>query len=999
MSRNILPSAIEYLASAKSVRVAHLVELELPNSTKDSPVYDYLTDYNTEVSWDNKVFSPDRVTAVGDVKQGKGLTNYKLKIDIAGEYDNELTRALNNNGQTSFTNKRIKVSRAYLDENGDIIPFDKNTNGPMEYFFGVITDVKVNDGITKGEATVSWQCSGKFQDFEMVNGRITDDVSHRGLITNPDGTQTPSDGAKKEAYKTDTGFQHANQTINLISKYTTTEKRYRMKSSWGGLKSKLVEYEEQVEKELKLGVDLSAQYLPYIRGVRRVPGIPVFMDNDATNPANIYVVYAFAEGPATLLNIYVDGESAICLDPSQQDTNMCLGSQMNGDTLSRYVRSSGGYGSLHESYSPKYSAFPLGSRYKYESNNSEDYPALAAAAGAEIPTTDDGTNEEGLKTAKRLTITNSTGVKCFTYYPGSSDQAADPDLVAIAARRGFFRQVSENIGSEYWDANSKLLDTSYIVLKMTVNEEEQEIPEIEAVLEAHPRDLHGEPLVSLNPADHLLQYITSTSYGGDTDLNELDLTSFDYVRNYYNTELTSYENGWVDFWRYLGWQDKDTHTKRLLECNTFVKTDQTVTKNIEALLKQMDATLNQLGGKYHLSIEDDSAPIADITTDELTGPIRIEDVSNKSKWNSINANIIDPAFSWSANKIVFFDSDYLEQDKQVTKKGNVTFQNITNYYVARNWAKRQLDRSRFSRKITIETYYKYIYLYPNANVTFTYPRMGWDKKKFRVNTVTMKANGLVGLVLEETDPIIYSDISDTQAPTVPGSSSKLPKPTGLQIVAPDSSNYTFPESENVYGYLVWDVYSGENLLRYEVQDWSVPDSPDITIAVPYNRTIDPVTGSTKIYHPITDVVAGRSYTFKVRIVDRLGNVSRYAIASKTFTALDKPATYSTVTGFTSPTLSEDGKYTGGTVDFTWDLHPSTEVTAYQIKFLDRDTLSELGVVTIQATEQSACNYSFTIGENMALYADKNAGSVGAYRDYLVQIRANASNGSSDWVYL
>jgi hypothetical protein len=277
--------------------------------------------------------------------------------------------------------------------------------------------------------------------------------------------------------------------------------------------------------------------------------------------------------------------------------------------------------------------------------------------------------------------------------------------------------------------------------------------------------------------------------------------------------------------------------------------------------------------------------------------------------------------------------------------------------------------------------------------------MGWDKKKFRVNTVTMKSNGLVGLVLEETDPVIYSDISDQQAPTVPGTSSKLPKPTGLQIVPPDSTNYPFPSTENVYGYLVWDTYAGDNLLRYEVQDWRYPESPDITVAVPYNRTIDPLTGSTKIYHPITDIVAGSPYTFKVRIVDRLGNVSKYAIINKTFSALEKPATYSAVTGFKSPTLTDTGTYIGGTVEFEWDLHPSPEVTAYQIKFLDKDTLQELGIVTIQSTEQSSCKYSFTIDENMSMYADKNAGSVGAYRDYLVQIRANATNGSSDWVYL
>lgn len=993
MSRNIRADAIQYLATAKSIRIAHLVELELPNSTKDSPAFDYLTDYSTEVTWAGKVYAPDRVTSVGDVRQGKGLTNYKLKIDIAGEYDEELQRAINDNGQTSYTNKGIRVYRAYLAEDGSIIPFDINTNGPMEYFFGLITDVNVNDGIISGEATVTWQCSGKFQDFEMINGRITDDVSHRGLVTDDFGNSIPSDGAKKEAYKTDTGFQHANQTISLISKYTTTEKRYKMKSSFFGLKSKLKEYEVEVEKELELGVDLAAQYLPYVRGVRRVPGIPIFIDNLKSNPAKLYVVYALCEGPATLLNLFVDGESSICLDSSQEDTDMCLGSQKNGDTLSKYTRASGGYSFLHDSYSPKPINLNL-SEFEYGLDIPERREVLPIYA------VDDSVGaSDGLYNFTSFTITNSTGVKQFLYHPGTADQTADSTLVNIASTGGFFRQSEEGIGPEYWDANSKLLDTAYIVLVMNVTEENQEIPEIEAVVECHPRNASDTELVSLNPADHLLEYLTSTSYGGDTELNDLDLGSFDYVRNYYDTQLTSYDPSWANYWRYLGWKDPSTHTPKLLECNTLVKTEETVTKNIEGLLNQMDATLNQLGGKYHLSIEDDSPPIADISLDEVKGAVRIEDATNKSKWNSINANIIDPAFNWSANKIVFFDSGYLDQDKKVTKKGNVTFQHITNYYVARNWAKRQLDKSRFSRKVSFTTYYKYIYLYPNANVTFSYPRMGWDQKKFRVASVNMKSNGLVDLVLEETSSVIYDDINDSQVVIPPASSGNLPRPTGLQVVAPDSTNYNFPDTENIYGFLVWDPYEGDNLLRYEVQDWNRPDAPDLTIGVPYNRTIVSVGGETKVYHPITDIQAGQEYTFKVRVVDRYGSYSKYAIINKTFAVGEKPAVYSDVTGFTSSSIDANGNYTGGVVEFSWDLHPSPEITAYQIKFLEKDTLAEIGIATIQATDQQSCVYTFDIQENMSMYADNNAGAVGAYRDYLVQIRGNATNGSSNWVYL
>lgn len=988
MSRNLLPSAIEYLAQATSVRIAHLVILELPNSTKEVPVYDYLTDYATEVTANGKVFAPDRVTKVGDVRQGTGLTNYKLDIDIAGEYQDELDRALNENKDTSFVGKSMRVLRAYLDDNGDVIPFDKDTNGPMEYFFGNVSSIGIADAVVSGSSKVTWQCAGRFEDFEMVNGRVTDDASHRGLESLAGTSElVPGTGAKKEAYKTDTGFQHANQTINLISKYTTTEIRYKMKSSFFGLKSKLKEYEVEVEKELELGVDLSATYLPFIRGVRRVPGIPVFLDNLKNSPSTLIVVYAICEGPATLLNMYIDGESTICLDENQEDTDMCLGSQHNGDTLSKYLRSDGGYSNLNSSYSPR----PIDSVYREDGDQPIRFPTNAI-----IPTNNVNTATEGINDVSTFTITNSGGVKRFTFYPGSSDQQADPRLKSLAASNSFFAQNLAGAGPEYWDDNSRLLDTAYLVMEMTVTEEEQSIPELELVMESHPIVGDVEQW-SLNPADHLEDYLRSSSFGGGLDETEINRDSFDYVKGVYNAVLTSYEKEWANFWRYLGWKDQETHVPRLLECNTLVSTDETVTKNIEAMLNQMDATINQLGGKYHLSIEDGSDPIADISIDEVIGPVNVKDTSGDGKWNAISANLIDPAFSWSANKLVFFDSVYLEQDKGVQKKGNVTFANITNYYVGRNWAKRRLDRSRYSREITIQTYYKYTYLYPNANVTFTYPRFNWDKKKLRVKSTTLKANGLISLTLVDTDDSIYEDISDSPVEVPPTGSGGIPRPQNLRYVDASNNNYNFAENENVYGYLIWTPYDADTTLRYEVENWERPDEYSHNFSVPANRLVEHnTTGEWVVYYPITDITVGETYLFKVRTLDRLGNYSKYALLEKEITSSNLPSSYSPVSGFTAINLDSNDEYVGTDVTFEWDEHPSAEVTDYIVSIVSHTNQdNEYGSISVPATEQTV---TFTISNNMSMYANTE-GTVGAYREFSARIKAVAPNASSDWAYL
>ena len=68
MSRNILPSALEYLKTNDNVKVAHLIRLELPESTPDTPVYAYLTDAGKNVYSGGKTYLAGRVLSVSSVE-------------------------------------------------------------------------------------------------------------------------------------------------------------------------------------------------------------------------------------------------------------------------------------------------------------------------------------------------------------------------------------------------------------------------------------------------------------------------------------------------------------------------------------------------------------------------------------------------------------------------------------------------------------------------------------------------------------------------------------------------------------------------------------------------------------------------------------------------------------------------------------------------------------------------------------------------------------------
>jgi hypothetical protein len=1027
MSRNLLTSAIDYLATASTVKIAHLVRLELTTSTEESKVYIYLTDYTSDVTWDGKVYQAGRVSRVGDVRQTTGITNYKLSITVAGEFKEELDRALVENTNESYVGREIQVLRAFLDDTDSIIPFDKDTNGPMQYFIGDITNVNVSEGVVSGNSTVTWECAGKFSDFEKVNGRITDDKSHRGLETdtnqfledgvtpNPNyGKEVPGDGARVPAHQTDTGFQHAARSVDLVSKYTTKETRYKLKKSWFGLKTSLKEYQVDVERTVELGIDLSAKYLPKVYGVRKVPGIPVFVDTLKNNPSVVYVVYAFCEGPIdAFLNFYLDGQSLICSSAEESNSELCLGNQANGDTVSAFMSNSA---------QPDINAIEEARYRSYYSQYREDYVPLLPPP---TPTFEDriggtrhaknGTSE----TVYKFSITGSTGVKQITAFHGYPDQNAAQELVSIAAAGNFAGQAEWAVrtgrpASEYWDNNTRLLNTAYIVYKFSITEEETTLPEIDAVVSGSLVSTYDEfgnetpNQYTLNPVWQLLDYMTDPICGGGLPKNVIDFKSFKQVADIMDSITESYENNFLTYWRYLGWKLRPSDPasealRTFMQTNVVLETSNTVTSNIESLLNQFDGTINILGGKYHLSVETDDAPVADIDISEVIGSITTKDQTSKDKWNSIQANIVDPAKGWSSTQINFFNSEYLSQDKGVQNKGNVSFPYITNYYTAREWAQRQLNKSRYSRKITLTTYYKYCYLFPNSNVTLRYPRFWGDTaKKFRVSEITLKSDGKVSLFLEDYDSDVFSY---TKSQDESGENNHNPSPsplppTNLEYIKLPNPSYPYAVNEDdTYGLLVWDPSPSPSIIRYDVRDWK-EESGDYT--VPISTIILKDGTDVKHYIPIKGLEVGNSYRFKVRALDSSGKYSKYAVLYYTAGSSDVPVGLAPVGSFWSDNVSSDGMFSGSQVTVKWTSSPSPRTSTYEIQVLAEDSTTVLRSVLLDTTYSS---YTYGLVDNMQDY-NTNTGKVGAYRKFTFRIRATNgySEGDpnftySEWVYI
>lgn len=951
--RNLSTAGMNFLRGNSSITIFHLVMLETAASTEADPKYHYITDAPMSITFDGKQYAANKLTKVGSLTMGTGLQTHKLNIEVAGEYQEELNRALVGPADNeSYLNKEIVVNRVYLDDTGAIVSV--SDTDALHYFKGLITNININEAVKEGASTVTWSCANHFEDFNAVNGRLTDDYVHRGLVS-INNVLTPSVAAKRTAYQSDKGFTHANTAVDVLAKYTTKEKRYKTKSSWGGFKTKTREYEVDVVNELDLKFDLAAKYLPVIYGVRKVSGIPVFIDVDNSTGNTVYVVYAVCEGEIDgFLDVYIEGSPAICSDASHGDEIICIGNQQAGNTLG--VADNSGVG-----------------------------PNDPVAHGRTL-----------------IVDTDHTKAK-FTFYNGKSNQDVDPILRNLSLNERFILQKTGD--TDYWSADHKLLDTAYVVMEYVLNEDATTVPEIEFIVQGKKVDVYStvnssSKKYTLNPVWHILDYMGSDLYGGGLDSLEFNLQSFIDTATYLDTIDTSYEMNWLKYSRYLGWPDMNIDRRQKVQCNTLLPGNEAVLNNIKSVLEQFDGTLNLIDGRYSLTMKRVTPDIAHIDISDIIGRISTKEQNNKSTWNTIQANIQDPALAWSSNKITFFNNVYKQEDRGTEKKGNVSYKHITNYYTARARAETALNQSRYSREFSFKVWHAFSHLTPNDVITLTYDRFNFSYKKLMVKKVVANSDGTFDITAEDYDPSIYDttdqgDNGANEGAIVPG----VPKVGNIYV------NPYVGDEIGVNAVLNWDAVNTPSISHYEVKY----DAERFTVL--HGVVKDIQDRGVVPYLDLYNLKPGRSYTFEIRTVLLDGRSSAWTSFIYVATAVD--TNLPPITGFEVINVEPGSLDTffGGSVLLSWDHLEDDNVDRYYIEIIDgsQDGQPDIGRTVYGSVYVSKSNdpttekstYEYTLLNNMADYATNNNDAAGVYRDLGFRIRAtNHMEGVSVyWSYI
>lgn len=389
---------------------------------------------------------------------------------------------------TNYINRQVFIYKVHINPETRAI-----IGEPYLHFKGITNGVAIEEKLDSSKIT--WTLSSHWGDFIRVQGRMTDDATHRALQI--DGSPDLNSVIKSD-YATDLGFMHSNTAINHLATYIDTEIEYKqvdINGGWPGGK-RLREIEIEVPRQTDLQFNLQAKMLPVVYGVRKVDSFPIFVDTHKDRSSEVYKIDAICEGKiAGILDIFIEDNPTICLDLPDFDSRNSQGAQYDADTVEIQCNGRADRGDTLSHYSNVNSSSTFSYNWSFLANI--DWEALAAAnpqydystvLAIDWDTLATGTTNAETGDATGLLHKGSHSITSplradFTFYQGLEDQQADNTLTNLASNNNFKIQNSYYEGNApYWSPNHRLLDTAYVMGKYTIAAGETSIPSLKYVV-------------------------------------------------------------------------------------------------------------------------------------------------------------------------------------------------------------------------------------------------------------------------------------------------------------------------------------------------------------------------------------------------------------------------------------------------------------------------------------------------------------------------------------
>tara|TARA_B100001027_G_scaffold102043_1_gene70125 strand:- start:334 stop:5904 length:5571 start_codon:yes stop_codon:yes gene_type:complete len=242
---------------------------------------------------------------------------------------------------------------------------------------------------------------------------------------------------------------------------------------------------------------------------------------------------------------------------------------------------------------------------------------------------------------------------------------------------------------------------------------------------------------------------------------------------------------------------------RRLQCDGVLDTNETVLDNARDLLSNMRGFLNYVDGKYSVLVENTASSSFNITDDHIIDEgIKIRYEDKAEKLNKVVVQFFNAQKKYEADtKTVFHNNSnttYKNDDGGEELETTAEFQYITNPYNAFNMGKGILERSRRQKTISFIGTPRLLNLTAGDVVTITYTPYNLSNASYRIETINLLENGLVGI-----QAIEYFDFYTWSAtPPEENVGGEPDLPTGTEAEPPTNLSFTDATSSR-RAFLTW----------------------------------------------------------------------------------------------------------------------------------------------------------------------------------------------------
>lgn len=418
--------------------------------------------------------------------------------------------------------------------------------------------------------------------------------------------------------------------------------------------------------------------IPVIYGMRRVGGIVTYAETGSTNNQYLWVAYVLGEGP-------VEGLRELYIDDFQIPNN--------------YVQQAmAGLGNVVSIGDGKYKdrvQFQFFPGYFYEEGD---------IGSSVLP--------------DRTLMDAAPGWKDTMYYNG----------MAVLFVRYYWKKIETQA-----DADANPFSGNIPQIKATILGRK-----VQTLITGSDWSTYGtNERYSTNPAECLADYLRNPRYGKGLVDADLDWTTFQKAALKCNTTV-----------EYV----TDTFGP-IMTMNMVIDTAQTLMNNVKLMLMGFRAYMPFVQGKYKLKIEDAGDPddilsgvatiVATFDQDNIMGNVTFTGIPRNAKYNAVSVTYVDPDNKYSTQSVVYPETEterqtYINIDGGRENKTEVTFGGITNYAMAKDFAKMIFNKSRQQESCSLRVTSQAIELEPGDSIRIQSNILDFGTDPWRI--VSLKYN-------------------------------------------------------------------------------------------------------------------------------------------------------------------------------------------------------------------------------------------------------------------